>query len=778
MRFESHAIAGPQPALLTAAFLIGARLKTPGESSRPLSSLLTSAPRETKRFFFRRRIYVAFAWTLRSFPALSAVASLLGADPAPQSVPVNHAQFALSHSGRAPEGERVFNDEKSACARCHSVDGSSQKVGPDLSAVAAKFSRADLIKAILEPSDTIAVGYAATHISTTSGDEFAGVVHRAPAHMTELMLGDGRKIEIPAAEIAARRISPVSLMPEGLQQGLSFHEFSDLIAFLLSLRPQTLAEPAQGVLVSTPVAEREAAFTPFFPEPIRFQNPTWHGEVPGQTNLHLVLESIGKVWMVRGIGADAAQKVFLDLSAPDYLGPGSGLLSAAFHPRFTETRKYYLKYQRQKDRIHTVIEERLFSRDFLSDAGVSRVLLEIPCITQFHTGGALGFGPDQLLYIGMGDSGPQRDPRGNGQNLSVLLGKILRINVDESQKGAPYSIPGDNPFRDRAGARPEVWAYGFREPWRLSFDRETGDLWVGDVGQDRVEEVGIVRPGENHGWNVYEGFERFSETFRRPAERHQMPIFAYLHNVGVSITAGYVYRGSRAPLLRGWHICADFESRRVWALSQTDRVLANIIQIGFAPSRPVSFSEGADGELYVLGHDSGVLYHVGLNTVDPAPLKRKILAPTSEQSAAYWRMTLSQPPDEWHLPEFNDRSWTNAAGGFGTANVPAALVGTEWRSPMIWLRREFTLPDTFTAQEGRQLVLRVHHDEDVFVFLNGVPAANHPRSTTEYIELPLAPEAARALRPGRNVLAVRCRQTRGGQFIDAGLIEYVRSPPR
>jgi putative heme-binding domain-containing protein len=687
----------------------------------------------------------------------------------------DHGPFALTHSGRAAEGRRVFNDEKAACAKCHSVDGSAQKVGPDLLAVAAKFSRAELIKAILEPSDSIAVGYAATLISTVSGEDFSGVVKRAPAEMTELMLGDGQKMQIPAGEISERRISPVSLMPEGLQQGLSHEEFADLIAYLLTLRPAANVSAAQaGVLVSTPMAEKEATFTPYFPENIRFQNPTWFGEAPGQTNLYLALESVGKIWAIERNGSAAAQRVFVDLSRPEYLGPGSGLLTCAFHPRFAETRKYYLKYQRQKDRIHTVIEERQFTPDFRGDAGAARIILEIPCTTQFHTGGAMAFGPDGFLYVGMGDSGPQRDPRGNGQNLGTLLGKILRIDVDKPAGALPYSIPADNPFRERPGARAEVWAYGFREPWRMSFDRETGDLWVGDVGQDRVEEIGIARAGENHGWNVYEGFERFSETFRRAEEQYRMPIFAYLHSVGVSITGGYVYRGERTPALRGYYICADFEARRVWALTQTNRALGEIIQIGFAPSRPVSFSQGRDGELYVLGHDSGQVYHVDLSSVDTTPLKRQVLAATSEESAALWRMTLSKPADDWHLPEFNDRGWTNAAGGFGTADTPGALVGTEWRTPNIWLRREFQLPDNFTTQAGRQLVLRVHHDEDAVVYLNGLQVARHPRSTSEYIELPLSDEAARALRPGRNFLAIQCRQTRGPQYIDAGLVEYLK----
>jgi putative heme-binding domain-containing protein len=689
----------------------------------------------------------------------------------------DYARFALTHSGRAQQGEVVFKDEgKAACAKCHSVDGVSLKAGPDLSSVAAKFSRADLVKAILEPSANIAIGYATTRVTTQSGEEYEGILQRA-TNVVVLMTADGQNLRIDAKDVSTRTVSGVSLMPEGLHLGMSREEFADLVAYLLTLRPSANGgssglTPA-GVFVSVPVAEKEATFTRHFPENIRFQSPIWFGEVPGRTNLHVILEMSGKVWTIEGDRSAATQKLFLDLSGTVYVAGGCALLGGAFHPRFAENRKYYLKYNVQKGRVSTVIVERQFTADFRADAGIERVVIDIPCVTQYHTGGAVDFGPDGFLYIGMGDSGPQRDPRGNGQNLGVLLGKILRIDADRAQGGLGYSIPADNPFRNRSGARGEIWAYGFREPWRLTFDRESGDLWVGDVGQDRIEEVGIVRAGENHGWNVYEGAERFSETFRRASEQYQMPIFAYLHSVGVSITGGYVYRGTKAPALRGHYICADFESQRVWALAQTNRTLSQIVEIGSAPSRPVSFSEGRDGELYIVGHDSGIIYQLGLESVDTTPLKTQMLALTSEQSGMVWRMCLIRPGEGWYLPQFDDRTWTNAFGGFGTAETPGALVGTEWRGENIWLRREFMLPPTFSANKGRRLVLRIHHDEDATVYLNGQMVARLPRSTTEYIETPLGDDAVRALRAGRNVLALHCRQTRGGQYIDAGLIEYI-----
>lgn len=691
----------------------------------------------------------------------------------------DYARYALTHSGRAEIGKAVFTDEgKAACAKCHSVDGATFKVGPDLLGLAAKFSRADLVRAILEPSSSIAIGYSTTRIITTSGEEYEGVLQRA-TNVVELTAADGQKIQIDAKEISARTLSRVSLMPEGLHQGMSREEFADLVAYLLTLRPNANASStAAGVFVSVPVAEKDAMFPRRFPENIRFQFPTWFGEAPGRTNLHLVFEMGGKVWMIEGDENAAAQKMVIDLSSKVYVAGGCALLAGAFHPQFAENRKYYLKYNLQRGQVSTVVVERQLTADFKADVGVERVVIEIPCVTQYHTGGAMDFGPDGYLYIGMGDSGPQRDPRGNGQNLGVLLGKILRIDVDRAEKGLGYSVPADNPFRTRQGARGEIWAYGFREPWRLTFDRETRELWVGDVGQDRIEEVGIVGAGENHGWNVFEGLERFTDTFRRGGEQYQPPIFAYLHSVGVSITGGYVYRGMKAPKLRGYYICADFESRRVWALNQTNRTLAHIVEIGSAPSRPVSFAQGRDGEIFVVGHDSGVVYRVGLESVDTTPLKTETLAATSEQSGAMWRMTLTRPTEDWFQPEFDDRTWTNAFGGFGTADTPGALIGTEWRGESIWLRREFSLPASFSANKGRRLALRIHHDEDATVYLNGDVVARLPRSTTEYIETTLSDEAARALHPGRNVLAIHCRQTRGGQYIDAGLIEYLGPAPQ
>ena len=165
----------------------------------------------------------------------------------------------------------------------------------------------------------------------------------------------------------------------------------------------------------------------------------------------------------------------------------------------------------------------------------------------------------------------------------------------------PYAIPATNPFKNVTGnVRPEIWAYGFRMPWRFSWDFKTGDLWVGDIGQNLFEEVSIARLGENHGWNVYEGFMPFSNQYRRSGETFTAPVYSYRRKQGVSVTGGHVYRGQRSPSFVGAYIFSDFESKTIWALTQSNRQLTKIRQIGTCPEKPSSFGIDADGELFIV----------------------------------------------------------------------------------------------------------------------------------------------------------------------------------
>jgi len=737
-------------------------------------------PGITQKKLFRRATAALWrkpVWALLLVPmaAMCQPASPSKAAPTRQE----YIDFALNHNGDVERGRELFNDPKrSICARCHTTDGSSGKAGPDLFAIGDKFGRREMIRAVLEPSAEIAIGYDTTIVEDASGEETQGVIKEVTSDGMVLMTGDGRSIRIAAKDIKSQRPSSMSMMPQALETGLSLEEFANLIAYLGNLQqplgglartgmPEHIAPASQGVL-----------FEPLFRENIHLDHPVWFGELPGETNTYIVLEQFGRSWIIeKGLTADT-QTNLVDLSGEVHVGGGSGLLGLAFHPKFLENRKYYLKYQvREGGRISTVLVERRFSADFEGDSGEpARVLLKIPASTQDHVGGSIVFGPDGYLYLGMGDTGPQRDPQGHGQNLTVLTGKMLRLDVDHQENGRPYAIPPGNPFLGHTNVCPEIWAYGLREPWRFSFDTLTHDLWVGDVGQDRIEEVDMVRRGENYGWNVFEGFDPFSEQYRHPGEQYIAPVFSYPHHTGVSVTGGYVYRGHRAPAMEGRYICGDFELRHVWALTQTNRTLQSIVEIGRAPTRVASFGQGSDGELYLVGFDSGQIYHMALDKVNPAPLETHALAATSEAAPVEWRYTVASPTNGWFENAFDDSSWTKAPGGFGTRGTPGATVRTDWHSSDIWLRRDFVIPTNAAPNQARSYVLRLHHDEDVEVYLNGVEAARLPQWTQGYVEVPLTAQALAGLKPGKNFLAIHCHQNGGGQYIDAGLIEHSVPP--
>jgi len=537
-----------------------------------------------------------------------------------------YRRFALLREGDAARGKQLFADElRTACAKCHSVDGTGAKAGPDLFAVGDKFPRRELIDAVLEPSAAIAVGYGATLVETQSGENHQGVIKGATAEAIELMGADGNRIRIATRDIKEQRGSSVSLMPEGLQSGLSLPEFADLIEYLVTLKqPESALTSNLGMPADIRELEKPVSVRPFFSEELRFPHAfvhkpgdvryglVWFGQIPGLSNSFLVVHQTGKIWLLEKHPGGDTKTLFADFGAELFNERGpNGLLGLAFHPHFRENRKYYLKHQVfEGGAIATVVVEKQAAPDFRSDsAQPSRRLWKVVSATQDHSGGCIAFGPDGFLYIAMGDTGPQQDPQGHGQDLTTHLGKILRIDVDHTDAGLPYAIPSDNPFRGRTDARPEIWALGFREPWRFSFDPLTGDLWVGDVGQDRVEEVAIVRRGENHGWNVYEGFEPFSNRYRKEGVTYVPPVFAYRRKYGNSITGGYVYRGDKRSSFYGVYICGDYTSHRIWGLKQENRVLKSLRQIGISPQGIASFGMDERGEIYLVGYE-GMIYQL------------------------------------------------------------------------------------------------------------------------------------------------------------------------
>jgi putative heme-binding domain-containing protein len=524
----------------------------------------------------------------------------------------SYRKFALLHEGSPSRGKQLFSDEqKVGCVKCHTVDGSSGRAGPDLFAVGDKFGRGDLIDSILLPSQTIAEGYATTTIETKAEEVYTGIIKRAADNWVELMGGDAKLVRIPTAEIAHRYNSEISLMPEGLVSGMSLQEFTDLIEYLVSLKqPQSASLVQNGMPSEIPTIPKPIRLEPFPNDACKFEHPVWFGPVPSESPAFLVVEhETGNIWRLDRSPGGESKSLFVNLEP--YLKGTRGLLGMALHPNFQQNHKYYYaKHLVEEGKFATYIFEREAAADGKKDSGrPPRRILKLDEVTGVHYGGGLQFGPDGYFFIGMGDSGPQEDPEGHGQNTMLLLGKMLRIDVDHATPVRPYSIPPDNPFVGRSDVRPEIWATGLREPWRFSFDLLTGELWAGDVGQDRYEEIDILRRGENYGWNVYEGFEPFSNQYRKSGVNYEPPVFSYGRKFGVSVTGGFVYRANPTSAFYGVYVFGDFQSQRIWGLKLETGKLKQIRQLVVAPQRVVSFGRDLSGELYVVGYE-GTIYRI------------------------------------------------------------------------------------------------------------------------------------------------------------------------
>lgn len=324
-----------------------------------------------------------------------------------------------------------------------------------------------------------------------------------------------------------------------------------------------------------------------------------------------VLEQPGRIRILRG--GRLLEEPFLDITDRVRAGGEQGLLGLAFHPAFgSGVDRFYVDYtDRSGDTV--VSEFHLTANTDRADPDSERVLLRIDQPFANHNGGMLVFGPDGALYIGTGDGGSAGDPFDNGQRLDTLLGKLLRIEPEAGPDG-PYRIPADNPFVDRPGARPEIWALGLRNPWRFSFDRATGQLWIADVGQGRYEEVdrapGGLGRGANYGWARMEGRHCYPSGEGCARSGFTLPVAEYGHDEGCSVTGGYVYRGKEFPALEGVYLFGDFCSGRVWGIAsggpdeQTPVLLA---ETGRAIS---SFGEDEAGELYLTDLADGSLWRV------------------------------------------------------------------------------------------------------------------------------------------------------------------------
>lgn len=306
--------------------------------------------------------------------------------------------------------------------------------------------------------------------------------------------------------------------------------------------------------------------------------------------------------------------VFLDMSNKvAYIDKENeeGLLGMAFHPKFKTNGEFFVYYTTQEESHTTVVSRFKVSKENpnQADPASEEVLMSVNHPYWNHKGGTICFGPDGYLYIAIGDGGAGNDPHGNGQNLQTLLGKVLRIDVDHKDGKLAYAIPKDNPFIGRFAnkqliARPEIFAYGIRNIWRMSFDRATGQLWAADVGQNLWEEINLITKGGNYGWNLRESKHEFAPNSTGSGPGLIDPIFEYNHDIGKSITGGHVYRGKKFPGLVGHYLYADYVSGRLWALKYDEKkkgVLANHpIPYEGAALPVISFGEDEAGEVYFM----------------------------------------------------------------------------------------------------------------------------------------------------------------------------------
>jgi len=291
-----------------------------------------------------------------------------------------------------------------------------------------------------------------------------------------------------------------------------------------------------------------------------------------------------------------------------------GLLSVAFPPGFPAKQHFYVNYTRIADGATVVARYRVSAGDTnTADPASEEVLLTIPQPFSNHNGGQLAFGPDGYLYIGMGDGGSGGDPLNNGQTPGVLPGKLLRIDVESSV--VPYGIPGTNPFLGMAGYREEIWALGLRNPWRFSFDRLTGDLYIADVGQGAVEEVDVQPAGspggQNYGWNIMEGGGCYNSATCNTTGL-TLPVATYDHSQGCSVTGGMVYRGPAFPGLQGIYFYGDYCSGRIWGLRKNGAGWETTVlrDPGNTPMNITTFGEDEAGNVYVVNYANGDLLKI------------------------------------------------------------------------------------------------------------------------------------------------------------------------
>lgn len=439
-----------------------------------------------------------------------------------------------------------------------------------------------------------------------------------------------------------------------------------------------------------------------------FERPVAYVASPDKDATFYVVEQPGTVKLVvRDQVQPQAALAWRD--KVDASGNEMGLLGMAFHPTFAQNRRVFFNYTPRGSGIRNRVAEFMVLADGRIDPSSEKTILEYTQAQPFtnHKGGHLAFGPDGFLYIGTGDGGSANDPRGNGQNLRVLLAKMLRIDVDRPSDGNPYGIPADNPRFSDPQARREIYAYGLRNPWRYSFDRVTGELWAADVGQDKYEEIDVITKGANFGWNTMEGLHCF-----RAANCSQaglaLPVVEYPRSQGASVTGGYVYRGQAIPALVGAYVYADYVSGNIWALRRDGANVTNKLLVA-AGLNISSFGEDKQGELYVIDHSNGEVLKIIPGQQRAEDFPRKL-----SETGCFASLAPLTPAPRVAPYQVSSALWSDGATKERYVFVPrGATIGFDIEAPFVFptdtvLIKNFSIPQLGGSRrvETRFLVKR------------------------------------------------------------------------
>lgn len=343
---------------------------------------------------------------------------------------------------------------------------------------------------------------------------------------------------------------------------------------------------------------------------LSFNRPVDLQHAGDNTNRIFVVEQEGRILVFGNDASVSESTLFLDIKGKvDDGGNEEGLLGLAFHPDYETNGFFYVNYTASNPNRTVIARFKVSPDGNKADPASEYVILEFNQPFSNHNGGQISFGPDGYLYIGAGDGGSGGDPQGNGQNRAALLGKILRIDINQEANGKRYGIPADNPFAASSEFRKEIYAYGLRNPWRFSFDVETNTLWAADVGQNSYEEIDIIEKGGNYGWNTMEGNHCYEPSSGCNKTGLKAPVWEYGRREGVSVTGGFVYRGPTLPGLTGKYIYGDYASGTIWALDKQTGSNPVNTKLMESDLEIASFGVDQKNELYICSFD-GKIYRI------------------------------------------------------------------------------------------------------------------------------------------------------------------------